>query len=78
MCWNGFAVTALDDSGVHTTGEKTGTTIVENVQMDNKEMALGMEITMDMDVVAFFQVGLKLESADSERQRRADGTRWRR
>jgi len=55
MCWNGFAVMALDGSGVHTTGKENG---------DDKEMALGTHKDGD-DVDAFFQVGLELGSTGS-------------
>jgi len=77
MCWNDSAAMTLDVSGVHTTRSEMRTTIVENVRMDDKEMALGTHKDGD-NVNAFFQVGLELESTGSGRQRGADGTRWRR
>jgi len=45
-------------------GKKLGTTIAENVQMDDKEMALGTHKDGD-DVDAFLQVGLELGSTGS-------------
>jgi len=57
-------------------GEKTGMTIVENFRMDDKEMASGTHNVDGHGVVAFFQLGLELESTGSGRQRGADGTRW--
>jgi len=56
-------------------GEKMGTTIVENVRMDDKEMALGTHNDDGHGVVAFFQLGLELESTGSGRQRGSNRTR---